>query len=115
MRSGPSSAGAPMPSMFARRMFVRPAAEPVEGLEPGSNSFGEYREPKLCAVVPSRNHYAALGTISATLKGHGLKVFIIDDGSDEPARWQPDCAMPLNAASLMQCKSTPTVSTIYSG
>ena len=75
-----------MPSMFARRMFVRPAAEPVEGLEPGSNSFGEYREPKLCAVVPSRNHYAALGTISATLKGHGLKVFIIDDGSDEPAR-----------------------------
>jgi len=43
-------------------------------------------EPKLCAVVPSRNHCTALGTISATLKGHGLKVFIIDDGSDEPAR-----------------------------
>jgi predicted LPLAT superfamily acyltransferase len=43
-------------------------------------------ELKLCAVVPSRNHYAALGTISATLRAHGLKVFIIDDASDEPAR-----------------------------
>ena len=67
-------------------MFVRPAAEPVEGLRPGWSAFGEHREPKLCAVVPSRNHCTALGTISATLKGHGLKVFIIDDGSDEPAR-----------------------------
>ena len=78
--------GAPMPGIFARRMFVRPAAEPVEGLRPGWSAFGEHREPKLCAVVPSRNHCTALGTISATLKGHGLKVFIIDDGSDEQAR-----------------------------
>src|SRR5260370_40046 len=66
-------------------MFVRPAAEPVEGLRPGSNSFDEFMDPKLCAVVPSRNHWTALGTISATLRGHGLKVFIIDDGSDDPA------------------------------
>jgi predicted LPLAT superfamily acyltransferase len=43
-------------------------------------------QPKLCAVVPTRNHYAALETISATLKAHGLSVFIIDDASDEPAR-----------------------------
>jgi predicted LPLAT superfamily acyltransferase len=43
-------------------------------------------ELKLCAVVPSRNHFTALGTISATLSAHGLNVFIIDDASDEPAR-----------------------------
>jgi predicted LPLAT superfamily acyltransferase len=84
--TGTIKRGAPMPGIFARRMFVRPAAEPVEGLRPGWSAFGEHREPKLCAVVPSRNHCTALGTISATLKGHGLKVFIIDDGSDEPAR-----------------------------
>jgi predicted LPLAT superfamily acyltransferase len=51
-----------------------------------SNSFGECMEPNLCAVVPSRNHWTALGTVSATLSAHGLKVFIIDDASDEPAR-----------------------------
>jgi predicted LPLAT superfamily acyltransferase len=43
-------------------------------------------ESKLCAVVPTRNHYRALGTISGTLKDYGLIVFIIDDASDEPAR-----------------------------
>jgi glycosyltransferase involved in cell wall biosynthesis len=43
-------------------------------------------ESKLCAVVPTRNHYRALGTISSTLKDYGLIVFIIDDASDEPAR-----------------------------
>jgi predicted LPLAT superfamily acyltransferase len=75
-----------MPSIFARRVFVRPAAEPAEGLRPGLNSFGECVEPKFCAVVPSRNHCTALGTICATLRAHGLEVFIIDDGSDEPAR-----------------------------
>jgi len=67
-------------------MFVGPAAEPIKGLRPGANSFGEHMDPRLCAVVPSRNHYTALRTISTTLRGHGLKVFIIDDGSDEPAR-----------------------------
>src|SRR5262249_7914497 len=86
MRSELLSARAPMPSILARRIFVRSAAEPVEGLRPGLNLFGVCTEPKLCAVVPSRNHCAALGTISATLRVHGLKVFIIDDGSDEPAR-----------------------------
>src|SRR5262245_40626786 len=40
---------------------------------------------KRCAVFPSRNHYTALGTISAALSAHGLPVFIIDDASDEPA------------------------------
>jgi predicted LPLAT superfamily acyltransferase len=43
-------------------------------------------QPKLCAIVPTRNHYVALGTISDTLKAHGLSVFIVDDASDEPAR-----------------------------
>jgi predicted LPLAT superfamily acyltransferase len=67
-------------------MLARPATDPVEGLGPVSNLLGECMELKLCAVVPSRNHYAAVGTISATLRAHGLKVFIIDDASDEPAR-----------------------------
>jgi predicted LPLAT superfamily acyltransferase len=72
--------------MFERRMFVRPTAEPVEGLQPAANSYGEYVEPKFCAVVPSRNHFTALATISAALRGYGLNLFIIDDGSDEPGR-----------------------------
>ena len=70
--------------------------------------------------------------ITATLRAHGLKVFIIDDASDEPARssiaalhaparkvsrssaspetrakaarWEPDCVMPSSAALLMSCK-----------
>src|SRR5262245_5582207 len=58
----------------------------VEPLPFASNSFGESMKLKLCAIVPSRNHCTALGTISATLSAHGMNVFIIDDGSDGPAR-----------------------------
>ena len=39
-----------------------------------------------CAIVPSRNHAAALAGIVHRLRGVGLSVFIIDDASDEPAR-----------------------------
>lgn len=41
---------------------------------------------KLCAVIPSRNHYTALPAIIARLKAEHLAVYIIDDGSDAVAR-----------------------------
>ena len=39
-----------------------------------------------CAVVPSRNHHEAIGRVVAGLRDAGLAVFVVDDGSDEPAR-----------------------------
>jgi GT2 family glycosyltransferase len=39
-----------------------------------------------CAVVPTHDHYEVLGTIVWALRGHGLPVVIVDDGSGEPAR-----------------------------
>src|SRR6516162_9992939 len=48
--------------------------------------LGENMQPKLCAIVPSYNHYTAVGAICAGLRVHGLSVFIVDDASDEPAR-----------------------------
>lgn len=38
-----------------------------------------------CAIVPSRNHYKALPQVVAGLRELGLTVFIMDDGSDQPA------------------------------
>lgn len=38
-----------------------------------------------CAIIPSRNHWRALPSIIAALRALDLAVFIIDDGSDEPA------------------------------
>jgi predicted LPLAT superfamily acyltransferase len=39
-----------------------------------------------CAVVPSHNHFVALGAVVTSLRGAGLDVMIVDDASDEPAR-----------------------------
>ena len=39
-----------------------------------------------CAVIPSHNHYTALGSIVARLRTAGLAVLIVDDASAEPAR-----------------------------
>jgi glycosyltransferase involved in cell wall biosynthesis len=39
-----------------------------------------------CAIVPSRNHYRAIGGIVDRLRAEGLPVFVVDDGSAEPAR-----------------------------
>lgn len=39
-----------------------------------------------CAIIPSRNHHVAVPGIVARLAENGLAVFIIDDGSDAPAR-----------------------------
>jgi predicted LPLAT superfamily acyltransferase len=41
---------------------------------------------KACAIVPSHNHWTALGGVVEVLRRAGLAVFIIDDGSAEPAR-----------------------------
>jgi predicted LPLAT superfamily acyltransferase len=41
---------------------------------------------KLCAIIPSRNHYKVIGSIVQRVNEANLPVFIIDDGSDEPAR-----------------------------
>ncbi|NUB05966.1 glycosyltransferase family 2 protein [Azospirillum sp. Vi22] len=40
---------------------------------------------RACAIIPSHNHHTALGGIVAALRGHGLEVILIDDGSGEPA------------------------------
>jgi glycosyltransferase involved in cell wall biosynthesis len=42
--------------------------------------------PRLCAVVPSHNHWRALGEVLAPLRAAGLAVFVVDDASGEPAR-----------------------------
>lgn len=41
---------------------------------------------RVCAVVPSHDHWRALPSIVETLRAAGLKVYVIDDGSGEPAR-----------------------------
>lgn len=41
---------------------------------------------RACGVIPSRNHYKAIGEVVGALRGAGLPVLIIDDASDEPAR-----------------------------
>lgn len=40
----------------------------------------------LAAIVPSYNHHRHIGGVIAALRAHGLRVFIIDDGSAEPAK-----------------------------
>ncbi|MDY0885224.1 glycosyltransferase [Dongia soli] len=46
---------------------------------------GQTRLFRPCAIIPSRNHWRALSSIVAALRALDLAVFIIDDGSDEPA------------------------------
>ena len=43
-------------------------------------------QQQFCAVVPTHNHYEVLGKIVGSLRGHGLPVIVVDDGSGEPAR-----------------------------
>lgn len=40
---------------------------------------------RVCAVVPTHDHWRALADIVSTLRDHGLVVFVMDDGSGEPA------------------------------
>jgi glycosyltransferase involved in cell wall biosynthesis len=39
-------------------------------------------EFRVCAVIPTRNHVAALGEILSRLEDFGLPAIVIDDGSD---------------------------------
>lgn len=41
---------------------------------------------KCCAIIPSYNHSEVAGELVRRLREAGLAVYIIDDGSDEPAR-----------------------------
>lgn len=41
---------------------------------------------KPCAVVPSHNHHLVIGDVVGALRAAQLPVYVIDDGSDEPAR-----------------------------
>lgn len=41
---------------------------------------------KICAIIPSFNHHQAIGAIVERLCAEKIAVFIIDDGSVEPAR-----------------------------
>lgn len=41
---------------------------------------------RVCAIVPSHNHWKTVGAVVGRLCAVGLQVFLIDDGSDEPAR-----------------------------
>ncbi|WP_417782178.1 glycosyltransferase family 2 protein [Terasakiella pusilla] len=41
---------------------------------------------KPCAVVPTHNHYLVIEKVVAGLRAQNLPVFIVDDGSPEPAR-----------------------------
>jgi glycosyltransferase involved in cell wall biosynthesis len=41
---------------------------------------------RVCAIVPSHDHWKVVGTVVARLRAAGLAVFVIDDGSGEPAR-----------------------------
>jgi len=42
--------------------------------------------PRLCAVVPTYNHWRVLPDVLERLRAEGLAAFVIDDGSAEPAR-----------------------------
>lgn len=41
---------------------------------------------KLCAIIPTHNHFEALPKIIASLQAAGLDIFIVDDGSNEATR-----------------------------
>lgn len=39
---------------------------------------------KLCAIIPSYNHSQRIQAVIDAVSAHGLDIFVIDDGSDEP-------------------------------
>lgn len=41
---------------------------------------------RACAIVPSHNHWEAVPRVVAGLRSADLPVYLVDDGSDEPAR-----------------------------
>ncbi len=41
---------------------------------------------RLCVIIPSRNHWHVVPTLVGELRALDLPVFIVDDGSEEPAR-----------------------------
>jgi len=41
---------------------------------------------RVCAIIPSHDHWRATGAVIAGCRAQGLPVFLIDDGSSEPAQ-----------------------------
>ncbi len=69
-----------------------------------------------CAIVPTRNHAAALPGIVGRLRGAGLPVFVIDDASDAPARQAiaalhaPDAGVVVHRFAVNQGKGGAVIS-----
>ena len=63
-----------------------------------------------CAVVPSHNHLTAVGEVVGRLRAAGLPVFVVDDGSAEPARTvlaalhDPECGVTVTRLEVNQGK-----------
>ncbi|MGF6813636.1 putative LPLAT superfamily acyltransferase [Paraburkholderia atlantica] len=59
-----------------------------------------------CIVIPIYNHKDAIGTTVAHLAVHGLPIFVVDDGSDEPTQ-QVLAALALQYAQQMTLLRLP--------
>ena len=59
-----------------------------------------------CIVIPIYNHKAAIGATVAHLAVHGLPIFVVDDGSDEPTQ-QVLAALALQYAEQMTLLRLP--------
>ncbi|RZF26462.1 glycosyltransferase family 2 protein [Paraburkholderia sp. UYCP14C] len=59
-----------------------------------------------CIVIPIYNHKDAIGATVANLAVHGLPIFVVDDGSDEPTR-QVLAALALRYAQQMTLLHLP--------
>ncbi len=74
---------------------------------------------RLCAVVPSHNHWTAIGQVLAGLRLQGLPVFVIDDGSAEPARTAlaglqtPDNAVVVHRLAVNQGKGGAVIAGLH--
>ena len=62
----------------------------------------------LAAIVPSYNHYRHIGGVIDALKAHGLRIFIIDDGSAEPAKSELAKLHDPAGGVTMHCRSMRT-------
>ena len=62
---------------------------------------------RACAVIPSHNHWQAMPAIVERLRALGLAVFVIDDGSEPPARM---ALAALDAPGARRAGDTPSTS-----
>jgi glycosyltransferase involved in cell wall biosynthesis len=53
-----------------------------------------------CVIVPFYNHHRFIAATLAKLAPYSMDVLLIDDGSDEPYRAEPDCPVRLHVVRL---------------